>query len=73
MLIDTPILRLSRRQQIAASEIQIRYRCQNINFTVVLGHSAQSGFMESKLLFDDTKWVLNLGPDVRLLQAEACG
>jgi hypothetical protein len=29
--------------------------------------------MESKLLFDHTKWVLNLGPDVRLLQAEACG
>lgn len=31
---------------------------------MVLGHSAQSGLLESKLLFDDTIWVLNLGPDV---------
>jgi hypothetical protein len=33
---------------------------------MVLGHSAQFGLLEPKLLFDYTKWVLNLGPDVRL-------
>jgi hypothetical protein len=33
---------------------------------VVLSQSAQTGFLKPKLLFDHTKWVLNLGPDVSL-------
>ena len=51
----------------------MRVRCENIDFAVVLGHSAQFGLLEFKLLFDYTKWVPNFYPDVRLLQAEACG
>jgi len=56
------------------SEIKTGERCQNLDFAMVLGHSAQSGLLKPKLLFGNTKLVLNLGPDVRLLQTEeACG
>lgn len=34
---------------------------------MVISHSAQPGLLESKLLINHTRWVLNLGPDVLLL------
>ena len=44
----------------------MRRRCQNIDFAVVFGDATEPGLLEPKLLFDHTKWVFNLGPDVRL-------
>ena len=40
---------------------------------MVFDYATEAGLSKVKLLLDDTKWVLNLGPDMRLLQAEACG
>ena len=52
--------------------LQLGKRCQNIEFVVVLSRSEQFCLLESKPMFDYTKWVLNFGPDVRLLQTEVC-
>jgi hypothetical protein len=61
-----PIVRLSRCQQVPASEIQIRECYQEIHLAVALGQSAQSGLLESELLFNHAKWVLNLDTEVSL-------
>ena len=46
--------------------MQIRERCQKIEFAVVPCHSAQSALLEPKLLIDQPKLVLKLYPDVSL-------
>ena len=46
--------------------MQIREWYQNIDFAVVLGHATESALSKAKLLLDQTKLVLNLGPDVSL-------
>ena len=40
---------------------------------MVFGHAKETGLSKAKLLLDldDTKWVLNLGYEMFLLQAEA--
>ena len=48
--IDKSIVRTSFRQCIGVSEIQTGERCQNLDFAMVLGRSAQSVLLGSRPL-----------------------
>ena len=46
--------------------MQIRQCCQQVDFAMVFGYATEPGLSKATMLLDDTKWVLNLGPDMRL-------
>ena len=55
------------------SDIQIGEGCQYMDLAAVLGQATQPGLLKAELVFDHSERVLDLGADMGLLQAEACG
>ena len=52
---------------------QVRHCRQNVDLAAVLGQATQPGLLKAELVFDHSERVLDLGADMGLLQAEACG